>query len=81
VSVAKRLGSIAAPTLVVVGADDPMIPASIVTPWLAGASRAVDARVVPGGHVGFSRGLDLGERAPRGLEPQLASWITRTLAT
>jgi predicted alpha/beta-fold hydrolase len=80
VSVARRLGSIETPTLVVVGADDPMIPASIVTPWLASASRAVDARVVPGGHVGFSRSLDLGERAPRGLDPQLASWVARTLA-
>lgn len=78
VCVAPRLSSLATPTLVVVGEDDPMIPVDVVRAPLARASRAVDAREVRGGHVGFSPSLDLGERGPRGLDEQVCSWIDRT---
>jgi predicted alpha/beta-fold hydrolase len=77
VSVAPRLRAITVPTLVVVGRDDPMIPARVVQPALAHAPRTVDARTVAGGHVGFSDALDLGERGPRGLDEQACAWLER----
>ena len=40
----------------------------------------IDARVVRGGHVGFPGSLDLGQRAPRGLDPQLAAWVRARLS-
>jgi predicted alpha/beta-fold hydrolase len=79
VSVAPRLRAITVPTLVVVGRDDPMIPARVVQPALAHAPRAIDARTVPGGHVGFSDALDLGERGPRGLDEQACAWLARVV--
>lgn len=78
VSVAPHLPTLATPSLVVVGRDDPMIPTHVVLPSLARASRAVDARTVPGGHVGFSPLTDLGERGPRGIDEQICSWMDRT---
>jgi hypothetical protein len=80
VSVGPRLGAIEIPTLLVVGDRDPMIPLEVVRPSLDGASRSVDARIVPGGHVGFPRGLDLGERASRGIDDQVAAWLERRAA-
>lgn len=78
-SVAPHLGAITAPTLVVVGDADPMVPAATVLPGLRGASAAVDVRVAHGGHVGFPRGLDLGQPGASGLEPQVVRWITDRL--
>jgi predicted alpha/beta-fold hydrolase len=80
VSVGPRLGAIEVPTLLVVGAQDPMIPLEVVRPSLARASKAVDVRIVDGGHVGFPRTLDLGRKAPLGLEEQLVRWLLDTLA-
>jgi predicted alpha/beta-fold hydrolase len=77
VSVAPHLPTMEVPSLVVVGADDPMIPVSVVHPSLARAAGCVDARTVRGGHVGFSPSLDLGERAARGLDEQVCAWIDR----
>lgn len=74
-SVAPHLGAIQCPTLLVVGDSDPMVPRATVEPALRGVSSAVDVRVVDGGHVGFPRHVDLGQRGPRGLEPQVAAWI------
>jgi predicted alpha/beta-fold hydrolase len=49
-----RLGAIAVPTLFAFAEDDPMIPATSVTPWLARASKAVEvAWSKRGGHVGW----------------------------
>jgi|LNFM01.1.fsa_nt_gb predicted alpha/beta-fold hydrolase len=77
VSVGPHLPSLETRSLVVVGRDDPMIPVSVVHPALARASRAVDARTVAGGHVGFSSSLDLGERGALGLDPQVCAWLER----
>lgn len=77
VSVAPHLPSLEVPSLVVVGRDDPMIPVHVVHPSLARASRVVDARTVPGGHVGFSPALDLGERGAKGLDAQVCAWLER----
>jgi predicted alpha/beta-fold hydrolase len=77
VSVAPHLPSMKTPSLVVVGRDDPMIPTRVVHPSLARASKAIDARTVPGGHVGFSPSLDLGEEGPRGIDEQICTWIDR----
>lgn len=59
------LGRIRVPTLLLHADDDPMVPASTVTPWLAGASPAVRVALTPhGGHLGWVSGFDE------------ASWIT-----
>jgi predicted alpha/beta-fold hydrolase len=56
--------------------QDPMVLASTVRPALRAASSRLDVRWLrSGGHVGFPRDTDLGERAPLGLEPQVASWL------
>lgn len=78
-SVAPHLSAIAVPTLVVVGDADPMVPAETVWPALGRASSAVDARRVPGGHVGFPGDLHLGQRGASGLEAQIVRWITDRL--
>lgn len=77
VSAGPLLSSLEVDTLIVAGDADPMVPLSTTMPSLRRASRRVDVRVVRGGHVGFPSGLDLGERAPRGLERQLAAWVAR----
>lgn len=78
-SVAPHLAHLAVPGLYVGAAHDPMVPESTVRPALAGASASLDVRWLgPAGHIGFPAGLDLGERARRGFEPQLLSWLERT---
>ena len=78
VSVAPHLGQMTTPTLLVFGADDPIVPLEAIEPYLKAASPAVDVRVTrPGGHLGFSRHLDLGQSAPHGLPKQVAAWIQR----
>jgi predicted alpha/beta-fold hydrolase len=59
------LGRIRVPTLLLHAEDDPMVPATTVKPWLAGASAAVRVELSPhGGHLGWVAGFDE------------ASWIT-----
>lgn len=77
VSVAPHLPTMTTPSLVIVGKNDPMIPTHVVHPSLAKASRAIDARTVPGGHVGFSPSLEIGEKGPRGIDEQICSWLDR----
>jgi hypothetical protein len=75
-SVWPTLGRLRTPSLLVASENDPMVSADGVRPWLREASRALDVRWRNrGGHVGFPPGLDLGENAPRGLEPQVINWL------
>jgi predicted alpha/beta-fold hydrolase len=76
-SVAPRLGALDVPALLVNTEHDPMIPADTVRPALVGATPRLDVRWLrAGGHVGFPLDVDLGEKAPHGLEPQLLHWLT-----
>lgn len=82
-SVGPRLPDLAVPALLVAAEDDPMVPAGAIRPVLAshaGRDLALDVRWVPsGGHMAFSRRLDLGlgtapGEAP-GVEAQVLSWL------
>jgi predicted alpha/beta-fold hydrolase len=77
-SVAPLLDRLARPALLVAAEEDPLLPAAVVRPALVGASSALEVRWMPrGGHVGFPRGLDLGEAAAAGLESQVVAWLLR----
>lgn len=79
-SAGPRLREAKLPILYVGSEADPMVPASTVTPHLRRAGSSIDIRWVRrGGHVGFPRDLDLGLPGPRGLFPQLLSWVAREL--
>ena len=59
------LSRIGTPTLLLHAADDPMVPAFTVDPWLGSVSPAVEVAITPlGGHLGWVAGFDE------------ASWIT-----
>jgi uncharacterized protein len=77
VSVARDLHRLTVPTLLVATPDDPMVQPASIEPGLAGASDALLARWVEGGHVGFPPDVDLGENAPPGLEEQAMAWLAR----
>lgn len=80
-SVGPRLDRLAVPALLVGAEDDPMVPPEAVRPVLAGRDVPLEVRwVAGGGHMAFSRGLDLGLGGPPGVEPQLVTWLTRHLA-
>ena len=75
-SVARRLNALDVPALLVNTEHDPMVPADTVRPALLAGAPQLDARwLVTGGHVGFPLAVDLGERAPLGLLPQIMSWL------
>ncbi len=75
-SAGPRLRQLRVPALIVTADEDPVVPAAGVRPWLEGAGPAVTVhRSRRGGHVGLPWGLDLGQVAPRGLEPQVVSWL------
>jgi uncharacterized protein len=75
-SVAGRLHALGVPALLVNTEHDPMVPADTVRPALLAASPQLDVRWLrTGGHVGFPLSVDLGEKAPRELLPQVVSWL------
>lgn len=75
-SVGGRLHALAVPALLVNTEHDPMVPAETVRPALVAAAPKLDVRWLDaGGHVGFPLSIDLGERAPRELAPQIVSWL------
>ena len=76
-SVGPRLGALALPALVISATGDPMVPAFTLEPHLRRLPAHVAARWVPGGHVGFRPGLDLGLGDGPGLERQLLAWLRR----
>ena len=77
-SVGPRLGGLRVPALVVVARHDPLVPHQVVEPSLAEPPPALEVRrSARGGHVGFPPGFSLDEPAPRGVEPQVLSWLSR----
>jgi predicted alpha/beta-fold hydrolase len=75
-SAARILGDVRIPALLVFERGDPMVPERVVRPFLGGASARVDVRWMDrGGHVGFPPGVDLGVRAPLGVEAQVMGWL------
>jgi hypothetical protein len=80
VSAGATLAGVRTPTWLVLSEQDPMVPADTVRPSLGGASAAIEVTWTRrGGHVGFPANLDLGRRAPRGLDAQLLAWIAAHL--
>lgn len=80
-SVGPRLAAVPLPALVVSAPDDPMIPPSTIAPFLRDLPAHVVHRwIVGGGHVAFSRRVDLGlahddlPQAP-GLWGQVIHWL------
>ncbi|WP_394833470.1 alpha/beta fold hydrolase [Pendulispora rubella] len=77
-SVAPRLARLERPALLVASPADPMVESTTVRPALEHAPARLDVRWASrGGHVGFPRSLDLGERGPLGLEHQVLAWLLR----
>lgn len=75
-AVAPALKSLAVPALLVAAESDPMVPAEAVRPAAEAAGDNLETRWVGnGGHVGFSRDLDLGIEAPLGIEGQIIGWL------
>jgi predicted alpha/beta-fold hydrolase len=73
------VGKIKRPTLVLSARHDPMLPWTIAESVRGSFSNAVSFQWAErGGHAGFPADLDLGERAPLGLEPQLHAWLERS---
>ncbi|MFN7963207.1 MAG: alpha/beta fold hydrolase [Thermoanaerobaculia bacterium] len=77
-SVAPHLERLAVPSLLVAVEDDPLVPGSVLRPALARRYPLLEARWAEcGGHVGFPRGLNLGEAGPTGIEGQAIAWLLR----
>lgn len=76
-SVGPRLRALALPALIVSTTGDPMVPASTLAPHLRDLPAHVAVHWVPGGHVGFRPGLDLGLGDRPGLERQILAWLRR----
>lgn len=75
-SAAARLGQLQVPTLIVAAGEDPVVPAGVVRPHLDAAGPALTVHwSLRGGHVGLPWGLDLGQAAPLGVEPQTVAWL------
>jgi hypothetical protein len=77
----RIVGLIDRPTLVLSARHDPMLPWTIaesVRPSFSPAIQFIWAE--RGGHAGFPADLDLGERAPLGLEAQVHAWLERNSA-
>jgi len=77
-SVAPRLRLLERPALLVESEADPMVTPNAVRPSLENPPALLDVHwTARGGHVGFPKTLDLGERAPLGLERQVLAWLLR----
>jgi len=76
VSVAPQLHALSLPSLLVFAENDPIVPIDAIRPSLAHVPDHVTVKIAqPGGHLGFSPTLDLGQDASLGLTNQVAGWI------
>ena len=75
-NVAQHLHRIETRTLMVVAQHDPMVPYRTLLPHLDRASPATTLKLLScGGHVGFPKSTDLGQRGALGLLPQVLAWF------
>ena len=75
-SVASRLDELSIPALYVGALQDPMVPIETTKPALDRAPTVLRVELIDrAGHLAFPANLDLGESAPRGVEPQCLSWL------
>jgi predicted alpha/beta-fold hydrolase len=76
-SVAKSLGDLHTPALLVTAAGDPMVPAETLRPVLNGSFPALEVCWVDrGGHASFPRDIDLELGLPAtGVESQVIGWL------
>ncbi|MEE8277927.1 MAG: alpha/beta fold hydrolase [Thermoanaerobaculia bacterium] len=75
-SVGPRLGGLRRPALLLLAAEDPMIPPECVLPFLSASTPQLQFLRVPGaGHLAFPAAFHLGVRAPAGLAPQVLGWL------
>lgn len=76
-SLAPHVTRLQIPALLVAAADDPVIPATTIAPFLPPASeRSIEvAWVERAGHLGFKRNVDLGFGAGPGLLDQVLHWL------
>lgn len=75
-STGPRLAQLELDTIYVGASYDPMVNASAVQPYL-GHERMTAVWEQGAGHLGFGADFDLGFPGPRGLEPQVLSWLSR----
>jgi uncharacterized protein len=74
--VRDRLGDLAVPALLVAASHDPMVLARSLRAALASPPPRLEVRwLARAGHVGFPGDVDLGQKAPHGLEPQCIAWL------
>lgn len=71
-----RLADLDIPSLLVAATHDPMVLARSLRAALTHPPAQLSVRWLDrAGHVGFPADVDLGEAAPRGLEPQTIAWL------
>ena len=77
-SVAPHLRRLARPALYIGSVFDPMVPESVVRPYLPGAGGALAVHMIErGGHVGFPGDLDLGYGEKGGVVQQILGFFER----
>lgn len=77
-SVAGRIARLRVPALLVAAQGDPIVPAESVRPVLDDRPPNLEVRWVRrGGHLHFPAALDLGEKAPPGIDSQVLAWLRR----
>ena len=76
-SVGPDLDHLRVPALLVMAAEDPMVPAASLMPFVTPAPPPAREVWRTGGHVGFPADLDLDQPGPLGLAPQALSWLAK----
>ncbi len=75
-SVAPHLDKLKVPSFAVIAEKDPMVVVESVRPSLQAPRTNLEvAWLKSGGHVGFPPDVDLGQKAPPGLESQVIAWL------
>ncbi|MEE2756225.1 MAG: alpha/beta fold hydrolase [Myxococcota bacterium] len=76
VSTGPELNRLEIPSLLVFGAQDPVVPLDGVADYLRKANAHSEVHVLsPGGHLGFSPRASIGQRTRPGLHHQITNWI------
>jgi predicted alpha/beta-fold hydrolase len=77
-SVATHIHKLRTRALLVESQNDPIVPIQQLRSAIERAPQCLTVRWLDrGGHLNFPANLDLGQTAPRGLEPQVLRWLTK----